>query len=341
MSKNMQAKTNRDIAITILHVIGMVMILLCHIFQEEKNYLLGELFIIGVPLFLFVAGFLCGSRPAVDVKAWLLRKCERILLPAVLYFVVVYTSYGFTGVEDVSLFQWVFSLLNLQGLNYTYWKFDLYGAAAGCGHLWFVTTIMFCYLLTPLVQRIPHIRMSVWQKTLLILAILAAQAGLLYLGFQLSYLLTYFFGYFAAKKPVRTDGKWYSFVTVLMGAAVAIRLLARRYMDATILYDRYIALISGAVISAWIFYTVYFLKARLPRLFACMDCRLLGWVEGLSYYVYITHYLFLRGYYSVWHLTDNKVLGYILFIAFTTVSAALLHLLTEKVVLRLFRGVKK
>lgn len=62
MGNMLNVHKERDSAITVLHVLGMLMILLCHFFQTAGLYLLGEIFIIGVPLFLFVSGYLSGLK---------------------------------------------------------------------------------------------------------------------------------------------------------------------------------------------------------------------------------------------------------------------------------------
>lgn len=157
-------KPMRDIAITLLHVIGMIMIFLCHSMQIEKIYSLSEILISGVPLFLFVSGYLAGKKEIDNIGKWWAGKAKRVLVPLFFFIIIVYGGYAISKAADVSPFQWIFSLCNLQGLNYTYWKFNYFGAVAGCGHLWFVTTLMFCYLLTPIMQKFKKISLKWWQK---------------------------------------------------------------------------------------------------------------------------------------------------------------------------------
>lgn len=193
--KNIDSR--RDGAITILHIIGMVMILLCHICQEAGFYLLGEIFIIGVPLFLYVSGYLSGVRKIDNVKRWLGKKAVRILTPYYIFILILFLIYEITGSAEISMFQWIFCLLNLQGLNYTYWGFETYGAVAGCGHLWFLTTIMLCYLITPLLDKFRGVQLGKLKASLLISCSIMAVFGLVYCRFQFSYLLIYILGYFA------------------------------------------------------------------------------------------------------------------------------------------------
>lgn len=335
MNNTEVCSSSRNIVITVLHVIGMVMILLCHMMQAEKIYFLSEIFISGVPLFLLVSGYLTGLKEITHPKTWLLRKAKRVWIPLAVMVILVYGGYTIFNIAQVTPFQWIFTLLDLQGLNYTYWKFGYFGAVAGCGHWWFITTLAFCYLLTPLMQRFKKIKLSSRRKFLLIVSLLAAQLGLLFFGFQLSYIITFFFGYFIAGKEVRTDGKWFSFVSMLTAVILAVRLLARKFIDGSDVYDRYVALISAACIAAWLFYCVHFIEARCPKAMRLMDCKAVVFTEKISYYFYLTHYLFLTGPLATFNFIENRVLAHLAMIVCSYISAVLVYLFVEKCLFRL------
>lgn len=341
MLKNTDSTSHsRDIAITLLHVIGMIMIFLCHSMQAEKIYFLSEIFISGVPLFLFLSGFLAGKREIDNVGKWWLGKLKRVLIPFWIFIVLMYGVYEITGLTEVSPFQWIFTLCNFQGLNYTYWRFNCFGAVSGCGHLWFITSLMFCYLLTPLMQKFKKIVLKVWQKVLLIIAVLVIQLILMYLGFQFSYIITFFFGYFVSGKKVRSDFLWFGFVTVLTVSTGVTRLILKRVIDGSDFYDRYFALISSALIAAWIFYAVYFIKDKMPKLFCVFDCKVLAFTEKASYYFYLTHYMFLSGVLSVFRYVENRVLAHILAFAFSYISSIIMLLIVEKGLFRILKRSK-
>lgn len=331
---------SRDVAITLLHVIGMIMIFLCHSMQAEKVYFLSEIFISGVPLFLFVSGFLAGKREIANVGKWWLGKLKRILIPFWIFIVLMYGMYEITGLTGVSPFQWIFTLSNLQGFNYTYWKFNYFGTVSGCGHLWFITSLMFCYLLTPLMQKFKKIVLKAWQRALLIIAVLAIQLVLMYLGFQLSYIITFFFGYFISGKKVRSDFLWFGFVTILTALTGVTRLILKRVIDGSDFYDRYFALISAAFIAAWIFYAVYFIKDKMPKLFRIFDCKALVFTEKVSYYFYLTHYMFLSGVLSVFGYVENRVLAHILAFVLSYLSSIIMLLIVEKGLFRILKRSK-
>lgn len=333
-SKSMTNST-KNVSITLLHIIGMTMILLCHYCQEEKIYFLSEIFISGVPLFLFTAGYLSGLSNIKSPSIWISKKIKRILIPFWLFVIVIYAIYEIINYCDVSAFQWIFTLLNLQGLNYTVWKFNYFGAISGCGHLWYLTTIMLCYFLVPLVGKIKIPKLNNVKKVLVILLLLGFQLVLMYAGFQLSYIISFFLGFFVAKNPVRTDIKWYGFITALMLVASVTRIVLRHYFDNTDFYVRFYALISCAIIGIWVFYSVFFFNDKFKSLFEKFNCKPILFIEKISYYVYITHYIFLGGPFSVFNVIENRILCYLAATFLSLFSATLLYLVTEKIIFKL------
>lgn len=338
-----EAKKNKpqiNLAISYLHIIGMVMILLCHYLQNEKIYFLSEIFISGVPLFLFVAGYLSGKSRFTTVSDWFSKKVKRILVPFWIFVIVVYGLYEILKLSDISGFQWVFSLLNLQGLNYSFWKFEYFGAVAGCGHLWYLTTLMFCYLLVPLMRKVNIAKLSTIRKTAIVICLVLFQVGAMYIGFQLSYIIVFFIGFFVARTSFDVNGKTLFALTMFTGALAVDRILLRGYLDNTDIYNRFISLTSCAAIGIWIFYFVYFINEKFPRFTEKLNCAPVRFLEKISYYVYITHYIFLRGPFSVSEIVENKALFYIVVTVLSFLSATVLYLITEKGVLKLAKRKK-
>ena len=331
---------NVDFAITILHVVGMLMIFLCHSMQAEKIYFLSEIFISGVPLFLFVSGFLAGKRDVNNAWHWWIGKAKRLILPASIFVITIYGIYEVTGLSRVSTFQWLFTLCNLQGLNYTYWKFNYFGAVPGCGHLWFITSLIFCYLLTPLMQKFKKISLKTWQELILIIVVLLVQLGLLFVGFQLSYIITFFFGYFLSNKKIRTDFLWFGFVTLLTILICGARLALKEFIDGSIFYDRYFALISAAFVAVWLFYAVHFFKEKVPKLFVVINCPALLFTERISYYFYLTHYIFLTGPIAVFGYVESRLLAHLVAFVLSYLSATVLYFVIEKGLFKIFERSK-
>ncbi|MBQ8322889.1 MAG: hypothetical protein IJX91_02865 [Clostridia bacterium] len=256
------------------------------------------------------------------------------MIPYYVFIIILFTVYEITGLAEVSLFQWLFCLFNLQGLNYTYWKFEAYGAVAGIGPLWFITTIMLCYLLTPIANKFRNIRIKKGWILLLVVLVFVGQAGAMYCGFQLHYLIVYFLGYFTGANKVRTDKKYYLIISALMIIITGLRFYLRSVIDGTDFYDLYFALISAGIIGVWIFYTVYFIKDRFPYIFDKTAGKFLTFMEMISYYVYITHYLWIKSPFAPSRYLHNKILSNFLAVVGIFILAVALWALTEKIIIK-------
>ena len=259
MSINLKGKER---SITVLHILGMAMILFCHIFQDAGISFLGELLIAGVPLFLFVAGYLSGKKKITNSLEWVGRRLLRLLVPFYILLVTLFIIYEIFNVAEVSSFQWIFCSLNLQGLNYTYWKFGLYSSIPGTGPFWFLTTMMFAYFLTPLLNKFRDIDLTAWKKIILVVSLICVQILAMFFGVQLNYLLVYVMGYFTGVKGVRQDGKYYFIINIMTVVVTAVRFVLRVVIDGSDFYDRFYALISSTAIALWIFYTVFYLEKK-------------------------------------------------------------------------------
>ena len=324
-----------DSRITLLHILGMLLILFCHFFQEVKIYFISEILISGVQLFFFVAGYLCGRKKIEKPVRWILQKAKRILLPYYFLLLIVFLIYQLSGKQMLQPSS-IFLLFNIQGLNYLVWPFRGYGAPAGLGHLWFVTIIMLCYLITPLFQKMREWLTGTpkkWLKYVILALAIGVQFLLLLVGVQSSYLIIYFVGYMT--KELVIDLKKLLGLTGLTAIVLFGRLLLRRYVDGSLFYDRYYCLISNAAIAIWIVYAVAFLFAKIPALQTFFAKKIWLFIEAISYYVYLVHFVFLRGEYPIssW-VGGNTVLADFLVIVFSAVVASGMSFLFDKLLFR-------
>lgn len=332
---------SRDIVLTLLHIIGMLLILLCHFFQAEKIYYISEIVISGVPLFLFTSGFLSGKKEIKNIGKWYLKKAKRVLIPYYVFILLIFAIYGISDIAEVSLSQSLYCLFNAQGINYTMINFDAYRSAAGTGHLWYITIITICYLLTPVLQKFRKIKLTMCQKAILIIGLLVAQLGLIYIGVQLCYILTYCFGYFIAKSTIRTDLKWFSGISFFAIIAMIARIVCRFIFDATIFYDKYISPTCSAIIAVWIFYTAYFIANKKPSIISFFNKKATHFIETISYYVYITHYMFFVPPFFFPRIAGNKWIGYSLSFSLSFATAVLLWFIVEKVIFKFIDKISK
>lgn len=116
----------------------MLMIISCHIMQYYGNGLAWWLNV-GVQIFLCVSGFLYGQKNIDNVTDFYNKRLKKILIPYYLVFIPF-------GIIEFIFARDVFSIKNF-ALGMV-----LCSRLKGAEHLWFIPTILMCYLITPLLQ---------------------------------------------------------------------------------------------------------------------------------------------------------------------------------------------
>lgn len=306
----------------------------------KKIYILGEVFITGVPLFFFISGFLTGLKEKVD-KKWLKKRAIRILTPFYIWVLPGMLILWLVQSKNVSIQQFVFLITNMQGLNYVYWRSELYEAVVGFGHLWFVTIIMLCYLLVPLVEKVMERRKrkSKWIFVMGVV-IIVIQPFLTEMGFQVSYIVTFFIGYMVSKLKYKVTKKIFALLTLLCTVVTLLRFLLMYVADGSNYYDRYFALLSASIIGIWIFTAVFFIASVLPKVvhkFA--NNRGIAFLSAISYEIYIVHCWFLEGKWQISYYIKNPLIANGMVIMLTFIFASLLHYLAKKITSILYRKV--
>lgn len=68
---------NKDYSISILRVIGMISIVLCHFFGWLKINALAQFLNYGVYLFLFISGYLYANKQIDNYKQWIVTRLKK------------------------------------------------------------------------------------------------------------------------------------------------------------------------------------------------------------------------------------------------------------------------
>ncbi len=126
----------RSYSVSLIRLISLLMIITCHVFQYLGNEL-AWWFNVGVQIFLCISGYLYGQKATGDIKGFYGRRFAKILVP---FFVVLVPAL----------------LLNLASGNVRLVQalsaFLMHSTISGGGHLWFVPTILICYVITPVLE---------------------------------------------------------------------------------------------------------------------------------------------------------------------------------------------
>ena len=128
----------RNSAISLIRMFSMLMIISCHIMQYY-DLELAWWFNVGVQIFLCISGFLYGQKNIDNVTDFNNKRLKKILIPYYLVFIPF-------GVIELIFARDVFSIKDfVLGMV-------LCSRLKGAEHLWFIPTILMCYLITPLLQ---------------------------------------------------------------------------------------------------------------------------------------------------------------------------------------------
>ena len=191
----------------------------------------------------------------------------------------------------------------------------------GGAHLWFISIIFLCYLVTPLLQKIKKRLMSV------ILILVAAGGGLCYLshvgGMTILYTSVYIIGYYFRNKEKEIT-KVNAVAIIIL--SLIIRLVSMKYLDGTVIYDCLLVYLTHTALAIGLF-------SLGRRIFDLKSRSSIDWFDDISYFVYITHYMFMVGPLRTMGLTSNLLINTIITITLSFFAATLLQKIYRVVVM--------
>lgn len=290
-------KSKRNVAIMCIRIVAMLFIFTDHaVAYTDIPY---KAVIIQITnsanlIFLYISGFLYGGKSIDDIKGWIKKRILRLWIP---YFIFVFIYFLVAGIYGGGL------KIMKPFLIYTFVLQGFLGTEGGPGTLWFMTLLVLCYCLIPLLQRLRDYMMSVSNSrywALGVTALIVIQQLLLAFHCNLTldfghpgswYLVALFMfscGYFSNRKitssgiPTRKLIIW----TVSMCVAMTIRVISQSLIDGTILYNKVISIWTNFILDIWIIYFIYFVVDRMQRFF---DCELIRQGDKISYPFYLVH----------------------------------------------------
>lgn len=327
---------DKNNAIVLIRTLAMLSIIVCHIFQELNNEL-AYWFNVGVQIFVFTSGFLYGAKNIKNIKEFYIKRVKRILIPYYVFLVVVFIYYYIFKSEFINLKLVISTLLGLQ----------LFGTSiSGLGHLWFVTLIIICYVITPLLEKCykklsKYNDLKFWFVLSIILIIFQGVAFIPGMNFNITINISvYILGYAISKKYYTNhlDSTNKSLKLGLGALSIGIILSIIKiisYMDITIYIKKLFSLVGvykNVFIGIAIFLLIYMFWEKNKEFIKNKKIlNILYFLDKYSYCIYITHLIFILGPSSLLNLTNNLFLNLVLIFICIIVSAIVLNKITEKI----------
>lgn len=314
--------------VTYLRVFAMFCILLCHYVQESANLYIAmsaQFFNIGVQIFFILSGFCFGIQGSIkDCRNWFGKRIKRIYVPYETFLIFLVGIYLITG-NSFHIGKLVTCILGVQGTVV---------GVRGAEHTWFITTLLLCYLVTPILSgiwdRFRNFRIGYRRCLTGILAgfpFLLAWLSCTFVFTLLSpiffYAIAYILGREYKNSVIKSPIVVGAFVVMCM--MFGVRIISKIMWDGTILYDRvfvgytqYIAAFSILILFMFVF------KKRKPG-------KICNWLNKISFEIYLCHYMFVVGPVSLIHVTPNLVINMIIVTVVSLMTAEVLYRVSEKV----------
>lgn len=304
-----------SVFVSVSRVLAMLMIVACHVLQAYGNDW-AYVFNVGVQMFFLLSGFLYGRRDDINCKNFLVSRLKKVYFPYLIYFAITALCLTFFSKVQISWNQIVVYILNLQGF--------VGKPIDGLNHLWFLSVLMLCYILTPVIKKLLRKKFWVTVSGLLIIAIV--EYSLLQKKYAMfTWVALYLLGIIMGEKEIKY-AKWVGLLSVCASVLIISSLPGVGSLSQSGYF--HIGVWFHVSLSLSILAMFYF---ALTKLLAdeCKVPRIFGWLDKYSYEIYLVHHLFILGPCSMLFVFDNKLISIILVIVCAMVSAVLLKLLSK------------
>lgn len=298
----------------------MIFIVLCHFLQYYEHEL-AWWFNVGVQIFFFISGFLYAHKTIKDTSIdFIWKNIKKILIPYYSFLIPTIVVY-FSFKELLSVKTIASALLCSGTIN-------------GLEHLWFISYILLCYIITPYLENwVNKIKGYVWYIFCLYVICGLVLGQMLSFAFSSYFafnrIFCYLFGYFAGVFLQRYGIKLFKVIT---GVVVVATILANGFR----VYCQYIAHISFTGFGFFASYAHALLGATIvliPLVYfkPLTQKTILDITDKYSLYVYIVHQLFILSPFTLLTLTNYYVINWIITIVAIIVFAILLKLFAERI----------
>lgn len=327
-----------NIGISLCRIIATGMILICHFGTAYGYPAIGQFFQAGVQIFLFISGLLYGDKKITDVPNWLFNRWKRISIPCYLYAIGM-MIFCFLASIPFSFIGFIEILLNMEGYHHVLTSLTNVWVLPGTAHLWFITVISICYLIVAGFKYYNLDDLLYSQRSIVICSVFIISILSGFFGVRIDYFLIFLLGYlFSRHKDEQPSNKMIIVSLFILFAAVVLRLAAKWYCDQhgdNNFYLYVVIPISYNAIAFAIYEIImkihYIVKAR-GKGFPESITSIIYFLDSISYYSFITHFVLVDGPASLTHLTNNIALNIAIILFTIILLSSALKRVTEKCV---------
>lgn len=298
----------RDTSYDYIRIIAMLSIVLCHFFQIQGATYISSWLNIGVQVFLVLsAKLLCKKR--LDSKKekteFFKTRVLRIYIPVWIYLLCLVPMLYVVG-KGSQISGLIMCFAGLSGFAKS--------GVLGLGHFWYITVLIICYLLVPVMYKIACFcdKVSGVKATLLQMVIPVAAVLMFFFTKYKNYgvnIALFCSAYFAFYKT-RDNDNWYKGKTLILLPVTIVLVIIRIFADTTDIinnpyYDGVFTTAVKALVGLFLFFLMYGVFASIKQ----NRTNLLCFISDISYEVYIVHQFILLAVYEFVPFPKSTVVG--------------------------------
>lgn len=297
----------------------MIFIIVCHFFQYYGNEL-AFWFNVGVQMFFCISGFLYGQKRIKNPLDFIIKNFKKILIPYFSFLLPTIVIYFLFARDNISIVLAIKALLCSETIE-------------GIGHLWFISYILFCYIITPYLNAFCNkIKNFKYQYALIICVLVLMLGQILFFVYNSRFVFSrvscYILGYFLSFLLERYGVDLFKLLTCfLSGVCVVaniIRIVFKYFLEQSFKGFNYFEQYSHALLGITLFLIIYIYFRNIK------SSNLLKISDKYSYYIYIVHQLLILSPFSLMEITPYMYLNWLLVMLGIVILAVLLKNISNK-----------
>ena len=324
----------KDYSVSCSRFVAMCFIVLCHIMQYDSfstSIYGGEeiewafWFNVGVQMFLFLSGYLYGKKEKFNTISFYKKSFPKLLVDYYVFLILVLIIIKIIPIWSIS----VDEIKNL---------FLMSNVSQGLGHLWFVRTILFCYLFTPILFEIINyfnkhsdFKFYIYSLNFLILVHILLIKHFPY--FSPAWINCYILGMLYSKIENKSQIKIFEISTIVLSLSMVLMQFRVDYFNGSLpniimnkyqFFCEYVHVLLGISLIFIIRYIFnYFFKGK--------EFVILNWSDKYSYDVYLTHHIFIQSPIACVNFISRRFIAIPLAIFLSVITAVVLYNLSKYV----------
>lgn len=305
--------TSQSNAISIIRVMAMILIVSCHITQgydQQIAFILN----VGVQIFFLLSGFLYGKIEITSIASFVKKRFVKVYIPFIVVVLCSVAIYSIFHITDISVKSVLLYLFDIQGFV---------GGGEGLNHLWFLSVLMICYIITPFVQKILKYN-KLWFVVLWVIVCIAEFGFIQKMQSVVAWVMLYLLGILWGKN----ENKWINTNLLIISTILSVAMLSCFKIE--YLFDPHMvrySIVLHCILALWIMTVLYCMfskiEIRIPKWLQCCN--------DISYEVYLVHHILILGPLSLLFLTPSKTINILLILIITFVLSYALNQLMNLV----------